>query len=72
LKLSNARGAPLGGLSQAIVTITDNDTTPPTTNPLDNADAQFFVRQHYYDFLARMPDVGGFGFWTSQITGGRK
>src|SRR6266567_2142792 len=28
----------------------------------------FFVRQHYYDFLQREPDVGGFNFWTGQIS----
>ena len=39
-----------------------------TTNPLDNADAQFFVRQHYLDFLNREPDAGGLAFWADQIT----
>lgn len=41
---------------------------PPTTNPLDQADALFFVRQHYYDFLNRLPDPGGFAYWAGQIT----
>jgi uncharacterized repeat protein (TIGR01451 family) len=36
-------------------------------NPMD--DAQQFVQQQYYDFLARVPDAGGLGFWTAQITG---
>jgi Domain of unknown function (DUF4214) len=31
-------------------------------------DAQFFVRQHYLDFLNRNPDSGGLSYWTSQIT----
>lgn len=35
-------------------------------NPID--DTQFFVRQHYLDFLNREPDQGGFAFWTGQIT----
>jgi hypothetical protein len=26
------------------------------------------VRQHYYDFLSRVPDQGGFDFWVGQIT----
>jgi hypothetical protein len=26
------------------------------------------VRQHFYDFLSRLPDPGGFGFWVGQIT----
>jgi hypothetical protein len=33
-------------------------------NP-DNTD--YFVHQHYLDFLSREPDAGGFGFWSSQI-----
>jgi hypothetical protein len=38
------------------------------TNPLDNANALFFVRQHYLDFLNREPDAGGLAFWADQIT----
>ena len=66
--LSNPVGAGSGSPSTATVNIIDNDPTFPTTNPLDNGDAQFFVRQHYYDFLNRPPDPGGFTFWTGQIT----
>ena len=36
------------------------------TNPIN--DAQFFVRQHYLDFLNREPDPGGASYWTGQIT----
>ena len=32
------------------------------------AAAQFFVRQHYLDFLAREPDTEGWQFWAGQIT----
>jgi hypothetical protein len=66
--LTNATGATLGGPSVASVTIINNDAATPTTNPLDNSDQQFFVRQHYYDFLSRLPDQSGFDFWVSQIT----
>jgi len=66
--LSNTTGAIHGSVPSATLTITDNDATAPTTNPLDNSDAQFFVRQHYFDFLSREPDPSGFSFWTSQIT----
>jgi len=48
------------------LTIQDNDSTPPTGNPADQAD--FFVRQHYFDFLGREPDPGGFAYWTGQIS----
>ncbi len=37
----------------------------PNNNPLD--DAQFFVTQHYSDFLGRAPDQSGLNYWTSQI-----
>ena len=35
-------------------------------NPIN--EAQFFVRQHYLDFLDREPDPGGLSYWTDQIT----
>src|SRR5207247_809022 len=34
-------------------------------NPADTPD--FFVRQHYLDFLNREPDTSGIGFWTNEI-----
>jgi hypothetical protein len=34
-------------------------------NPLDTP--EYFVRQHYLDFLGREPDEGGFNFWSDQI-----
>ncbi|HSE26109.1 MAG TPA: FG-GAP-like repeat-containing protein, partial [Pyrinomonadaceae bacterium] len=52
--------------ANATVTITDDDLTPSTTNPID--DAQNFVRQHYHDFLNREPDADGLNFWTKEIT----
>ena len=30
-------------------------------------DAQFFVTQHYRDFLSREPDAAGLSFWTNEI-----
>jgi len=35
-------------------------------NPIDCPD--FFVRQHYRDFLGRQPDASGLAFWTNEIT----
>jgi hypothetical protein len=34
-------------------------------NPLDTP--EYFVRQHYVDFLNREPDEAGFNFWSDQI-----
>src|ERR1043166_6292163 len=36
-------------------------------NPLDTP--EYFVRQHYLDFLSREPDEPGFNFWSDQILG---
>jgi predicted extracellular nuclease len=36
-------------------------------NPLDTP--EYFVRQHYIDFLGREPDEVGFNFWSDQILG---
>jgi uncharacterized protein (TIGR03118 family) len=67
LILSNptGAGAGLGSPNVAELTIGDNDM-PSTSNPID--DPQFFVRQHYLDFLHREPDPNGFAFWTNEIT----
>jgi len=58
----------VGQPNVATITITDNDTVTPTTNPLDNPNAQFFAQEHYYDFLSREPDPGGLAFWANEIT----
>jgi hypothetical protein len=50
----------------APITINDNDTFTPPSNPIDNA--EFFVRQHYHDFFNREPDAPGLAFWTNQLT----
>jgi hypothetical protein len=46
------------------ISITDDDATTATTNPIDTRD--FFVRQQYRDFLNRDPDAPGFAFWTGE------
>jgi len=66
LTLSNPSGASLGPQGEATLTIMDNDTAQPASNPIDGA--QMFVRQQYLDFLNREPDAGGQRYWAGQIT----
>ena len=65
VRLANPEGATLGAPTSAIVTITDNDTTQPTTNPINQT--PFFVRLQYLDFLSREPDPSGFAAWTGVL-----
>jgi subtilisin family serine protease len=65
--LSNPQGSVIGAFSVATVAIVDTDSGS-APNPLNNADAHFFVRQHYLDFLNREPDAGGLAYWSGQIT----
>jgi hypothetical protein len=58
-------GALLGSVGAATLTIGDNDTAAPSSNPLDVP--AFFVRQHYLDFLNREPDPDGLAYWTNEI-----
>jgi hypothetical protein len=65
LTLSNPTGSvSLGFPSSAVLTISSNDSV--ASQPIDGA--QFFVRQHYRDFLNRDPDQDGLNFWTNEIT----
>ncbi|OLE55095.1 MAG: hypothetical protein AUG51_05555 [Acidobacteria bacterium 13_1_20CM_3_53_8] len=41
---------------------------PGTNQRITIDDADFFVMEHYFDFLNRYPDAGGLSYWTSQIT----
>lgn len=66
ITLANPINAAFGGNVQATLTINDNGIEP-ATNPIDN-DVDFFVRQHYLDFLNREPDPAGFDFWKGNIT----
>jgi hypothetical protein len=60
VKLANPSGAVLGTQAAATVTIIDNETANGS-NPLSSTD--FFIRQHYLDFLGREPDPAGFEGW---------
>ncbi|MCM3872254.1 MAG: PQQ-dependent sugar dehydrogenase [Pyrinomonadaceae bacterium] len=63
--LVSLSGGGLGPPTTATITINDNEITNGV-NPIDQAN--FFVRQHYLDFLNREPDEPGRLFWTNQIT----
>jgi hypothetical protein len=68
--LANASGAMLGAPASAVVTIdSDDDATTPVPNPVGEAgfNADFFVRQHYVDFLNREVDAQGLAFWANEI-----
>jgi uncharacterized delta-60 repeat protein len=49
----------------ATVTITDNDTTPTSANPID--DPTFFVKMHYVDFLNREGEPAGVAGWVNSL-----
>ncbi|HBB88706.1 MAG TPA: nuclease [Blastocatellia bacterium] len=54
----------LGNQTEAAFTATVLSTT---SNPVDTV--EYFVRQHYLDFLGREPEESGFNFWSDQILG---
>jgi len=66
IRLKNPSGA---GLAQQLdtktFTLLDDDPAGGVTNPAD--DSQFYVRQHYHDFLNREPDNAGLAFWANEI-----
>ena len=65
--LSNldASSGVLEGVPSRTVTIQDDDAATSGSNPIDRSD--FFVRQHYLDFLNREPDDAGLAFWVNNI-----
>jgi hypothetical protein len=64
LTLSNPSGTVLGTASASLL-ITDNDTSAPSSNVID--DSRTFVGTHYHDFLNRQSDQSGEDFWTNNI-----
>ncbi len=61
--------SPTNGTFNANVTIQSDDANDGP-NPVGDAafDADFFVRQHYIDFLGREADPVGLAHWTNEIT----
>jgi Tol biopolymer transport system component len=59
------------GTYYAQLTNTSGNNFQPSWQPLlaPNVidETQFFVRQHYLDFLNRQPDESGMAFWTNEI-----
>ena len=68
VNLTNPVGCTLGSPATFTVTI-NSDEAVNGLNPVKDAsfDNDFFVRQHYVDFLNRVPDQGGLDFWKNQI-----
>lgn len=66
--LSNPVACTLGSPAAVAVTINSNEAVNGT-NPVKDAsfNSDFFVRQHYLDFLNRAPDAAGLAFWKDQI-----
>jgi hypothetical protein len=65
ISLNSPSGANLGPATMATIRINDNESANGL-NPIDQA--EFFVRQHYVEFLSREPDAAGLAFWRDQIT----
>jgi len=53
----------LGDTTDATFVAASSSSTP--ANPVDVS--EYFVRQHYLDFVGREPDESGFNFWSNQI-----
>jgi hypothetical protein len=68
VSLSNPVTCTLGAPTAVTVTI-NSDELVNGANPVKNAsfNNDFFVRQHYLDFLNREPDSGGLNFWKGQL-----
>jgi len=67
IALTTAVGAQMSSPESITVTITDDDTTPATQNPIDGVEP--FVTQQYSDFLGRLPDSVGFANWVATLSG---
>jgi uncharacterized repeat protein (TIGR01451 family) len=65
--LTGSTGARVREPNVATAHITEDDAAASAANPLDAS--EFFVRQHYADFLNREADAPGLAFWTGEIEG---
>jgi len=72
LFLLNAQGVPALAkiIRMAFIHLPQPPPDPHPLNPLANNnsdEAWFFIQQHYYDFLDREPDQGGWDYWANKI-----
>jgi len=66
--LSNPIACTLGAPAAVTVTINSDDLVNGANPVKDGSfNNDFFVRQHYLDFLNREPDSGGLNFWKGQL-----
>jgi hypothetical protein len=63
--LPNGKVLVAGGSDACCSPLRSAELYDPGPNQID--EAQFFVRQHYLDFLNREPDPSGLSFWTNEI-----
>jgi hypothetical protein len=68
--LTTSTNCTIGSPAAVQVTIDSSNDSGGGTNPVKDPtfDNEFFVRQHYFDFLNRAPDASGLAFWVGQIT----
>jgi hypothetical protein len=67
LTFSNPTGALPPASGSYTLTINSDDAADGPSPVADASfNAQFFVRQHYLDFLGRAPDAAGANFWAGQ------
>jgi hypothetical protein len=67
--LSNPFGVSLGSPATATVNLTSDDAAAGPNPVKDSSfDVDFFVRQHYADFLGREADAAGLAHWKDEIT----
>jgi hypothetical protein len=67
--LFDVTGGSIGARGSVTVRINSNEAADgPNPVRATTFDPQFFVRQHYHDFLNREPDAAGLAFWSNQAT----
>ncbi len=63
----DSRSNDASGSGPYTIRMQDLTIAPAAACPNSIDCAEFFVRQHYLDFLNREPDAGGLAFWTNEI-----